>query len=164
MPKKKAVVEISIREYARRKKVTHTAVRAWVESGLPLTSAGKVEPKTADAWLLKYRASAGNLVPADGISLAEATRRKEIALMRLREVEAAKADGQAVSITDATRALGDAISTARSRLLSIPPAVAPELALTSDPAECQRIVHDAIHEALRDLARGAVQPATTSAE
>jgi len=89
------------------------------------------------------------------VSASEARRRKEVALARIREIEAAKAEGRFVDIADVEQVFGQHIATARSRLLGIPTSAAPELALEMNPAKVEAILKRHIYEALTELASGA---------
>lgn len=89
---------------------------------------------------------------AEGISLAEARRRKENALAELREVELAEKKGGLVPARDVEIRWAGIITAARTRLLELPTRVkqaVPELT----PAQVE-LVRAMVHEALTDLAGG----------
>jgi hypothetical protein len=145
---------ISLREFARRQRVSHVAVQGWVSDGLP-TIDGRIDPKAGAAWVRKYRRLAVEAAKHGELTLAEALRRKEVALMGIRELELVEKSGQVVSIEDAVAHFGAAISICRARLLQIPTASAFDLAQESDPKKVEKILQGLVRDALNELALGA---------
>lgn len=144
---------VSVREFARRRNVSHTCVQGWVEAGLP-TIGGKIDPKAGAAWARKYRRLEAQAAERGELTLSEAVRRKEVALMGIREIELAEKAGLVVAIEDASRVFGAAISNARARLLQIPSAAASDLAVEFDPKAVEAILKKLVYDALEELAYG----------
>lgn len=91
------------------------------------------------------------------ISEADAKRRKLAAEAAIAEHELAEKQGKAVSVADFQAATSKIIGAARAKLLGIGSAVGPEVALESDPAQCEAIVQGRINEALEELSEGDIQ-------
>lgn len=83
---------------------------------------------------------------------AEAQARREEALARKAEREEQVELGELLERGPTIAALQRHVATLRSRLTSIPTALAPSLG-ASDEAQCQALLTDAIEEALEDLER-----------
>ena len=83
----------------------------------------------------------------------EVKNRKLTAEAALIEHKLAIEQGAAVSVEDWEQAEAQAVGAARARLLACGPALGRDLAVETDPMECDRMVTAYIHEALRELTR-----------
>lgn len=81
----------------------------------------------------------------------EAKRRKLAAEASLAEHELAMKQGAAVAIADFEAAWAAMIGAARAKMLGLPGALAPELAICADEAECAALIETAVREALLEL-------------
>lgn len=81
----------------------------------------------------------------------EAKRRKLAAEASLAELALALKQGAAIAIEDFEAAWSVMIGAARAKLLSLPGAIGPEVALLTDPAECAGVIGEAVREALLEL-------------
>jgi hypothetical protein len=102
------------------------------------------------AWL-RTRERENALGEIAGIDEGEAKRRKLAAEAAIAEHELAEKQGLSVSITDWQAAMSAVIGAARAKLLPIGAALGPELAIESDPVQCEALVQAAINEALQEL-------------
>jgi hypothetical protein len=74
--------------------------------------------------------------------------------VKLAELELARRLGEVVSIDTVVATVAAHISSARSRLLSLPSKLAPALAIEDRAAECQELLESAICEVLTELGSG----------
>ena len=81
----------------------------------------------------------------------EAKRRKLAAEASLAELALALKQGAAVAISDFEAAWSAMIGAARAKLLGLPAALGPEVALIADPFECAAVIESAVKEALAEL-------------
>lgn len=84
------------------------------------------------------------------ITFAEAQRRKEAALARLREIEVAREEGRVVAVEDAAEGWGRMVSAFRSRMIAIPSKLAPQL-FGMSISEIQDRLKDEIWQGLTEL-------------
>jgi len=136
--------------FARDRSVSKSMVTKWIALGLPVRTDGRIDRTAAIAWLEAHTTRP----ESQPESYAAARARKESALADLREIEAALASGDAVSVRDAFDAVEGLIGTCRARLLALPAALAPELAQVNDAATVERIIRKELYAALTELASG----------
>jgi hypothetical protein len=98
----------------------------------------------------------------EGITHAEALRRKEAALAWLRTLEARKAAGELLERADVDAAVMGAFVRVRARLLAIPASVAP-LLVGADLPKMAALLEEAVHDALNELADTRVEDLTGEA-
>src|SRR4051812_19395025 len=125
---------MNLSEFAASEHVTRAAARRWISKGLPVEADGRIDSAKARPWLAAQIATNGRME-----TLADAVLRKERALATLREIEVATRSGEVVAIADFQAAMSTMIAGCRARLLSIPAALAPSIALESNPA-CESLL------------------------
>lgn len=92
-------------------------------------------------------------LPQERAQLARAQREAQ-------ELKTRKLSGDLVPAADLDRALITLASAVSSRLQSVAPVLAPQLAAAGTPAACEKLVAEAIADALHDLADAGEQAAT----
>ena len=162
-------------EYARLRGLNRSTVSRQIKTGAIPTTRGKIDPKKAD------RARAENLDPTRGRrketpepekpktlitvqaieggtapDLMRARVRKELALARLRELEAAIAEGSLVELKQIESAIESLIVHAREKLLSIPLELGPRLASESRAYMDERALAARLTEMLQAEIRSAL--------
>jgi hypothetical protein len=85
------------------------------------------------------------------ISQTEATRQKEVALARLRQIEVEQLEGSVVDVELMERAWSTAIKTITGSLLALPDRRAPEIAALTDPRQVRDMLLGDIKQILSDL-------------
>ena len=106
--------------------VSLATVNRWLEAGLPARKRGgrwRCDLEVVRAWRAKHERPPAAAAP-EAPGRADAELRKANALADLRELELAKRRGEVLSREELRHALGDALYSLRSRLLSLPPQVA----------------------------------------
>jgi phage terminase Nu1 subunit (DNA packaging protein) len=149
---------ISLREFARRQSVSHTAVADWIKSGMP-TVEGRIDAAAASQWLRVYRARETKPAadePAEPatqelVTQAQAELRRTLALAKLRESELAEREGKLVDVNAVAREWATVCQSIRDTLLALPERIATELAVDAE----QR-------RRARDVAKQVVRQALTS--
>ena len=91
------------------------------------------------------------------VNLEEARRRKLQAEAELTEIESAKAKGEAIALEDVELLMTNIITTAKSKLLSIPTKLSPLLSAETDQKVIKEYLVDNINEALEELAKYDIQ-------
>lgn len=91
------------------------------------------------------------------VDLEEARRRKLQAEAELTEIESAKAKGEAIALDDVEHLMTNIITTAKSKLLSIPTKLSPLLSAETDQKVIKTYLEDNINEALEELAKYDIQ-------
>ena len=153
---------VSLREYARMRGVSHTAVVKAVSSGRISTEPdGSIDPERANAlWEQNSRSRADG--PTQGVSISTAapdykTSRaiREAYAARLAKLEFEEKSGKLVSLDEvkiATFTMGRQV---RDRLLQIPrklaPAVIAEWTANADPRGVEDLIDAAVRDALEAL-------------
>lgn len=174
---KLATSGISIREFARRDGCDDKLVRrALQRSHLKADESGRLDPQlVGTGWRrrnaeriagLPSASSAGGTVsaPADSsadelqldsadllISKAEAERRKEIALAKLREMEVDRERQRVVPVDEVAAMVVAEYAKVRTRLIGLPAKVASRAAVMKSAAEIQAMIADEVTEALKEL-------------
>jgi hypothetical protein len=165
---------LSLRAYARRRDVSHEAVRRAIESGRLERSVVLVkgEPKITDPeladheWEANTRPTSMAAPPAepldardDLIDFAEARRRREVELWRQArlkregdELDLAKRKGELVSVGEARGAVIEKFSVVKTKMLGLPVRVKQRLPHLA--AQDIRMIDDLVREALEALADG----------
>lgn len=77
--------------------------------------------------------------------------RREYYMGKLKELDVSLKRGEYLKENEVNRAMSNALSGFRNRLLAIPHRIAAEVAATSDPKECTRILKKACMEAVKGL-------------
>jgi len=83
-----------------------------------------------------------------------ARRRYSMAVAELKEIQLAEKRGSLVPIEAVQAKWTDECVAMRSRLLAIPSRLAGQLAIVSDAAEIERVIHDEVRGALTELSAG----------
>lgn len=141
--------------------VSVVTIRAWSKEGMPVVAAGsRGRPaiyNTADVIRWSEQRSlarvAGDQSAGDKISEDEGRRRKVVADAFLAELKLATERGALVEIEAVGQEVDSLLSKVRTRLLSIPGALALTLTNEPDPAVIRDRVFDQIAEALHELSR-----------
>jgi hypothetical protein len=135
-----------VSDLARRARCSTTTVSKKLLAG---KSAEQIIAE-AEAWRMQEttRAStdSGNVE-----TFNQAQRRKEVAIADLRELELKQKRGELVQISDVNAFVSGMVVRARDILLRVAPELRDRLAVCSDPIECERMVNDEVHRALREL-------------
>ena len=139
-------------EYARKRGVSRQAISQAIKHGrLTREADGQIDPEKADRELGgASRAAVSAGVPNYGTSRAvrEAYRAKR----ELLDYE--ERAGRLVTIEDVEGILAGLVSTMRTNLLGIGPAIAPVVALETDPRRCQDLIDRRVREVLEEFAGG----------
>jgi len=132
------------------------ALLDWYAARKVAEERGRLEARhAAETERLRQALEAADSDPSPGpISRSEALRRRAVAEMRLKEIELEERDGRLIPIAAMTRIIVTLFHGVKAWLLGIPSKIAVELAAETNPRECHRIVEDALHEAMRQIADG----------
>lgn len=156
MPVKKAAKkaakkgkECSIMEIEAIFGVTALTVRRWIDQGLPAQKSGSVWKINTAEMFAFVRAMDGGKKPDNA---SELDTRLATAKVQRAEIEAAEAAGQLIEIAIVEQAMGEVMSTARTRLLGIAPAVAVECAAAQTSGECREIISAQVMRVCEDIA------------
>lgn len=156
-------------QYAQHRGCSQQAVSKAVRAGRISTVEGKIDAAVADQQWAANRnprhaptvASIDVAARADepalpllamaraeggDTTLAEASRRKEMAAAQIREIELGRLRGEMIPAAEVRQEFGELVSTARTRLLSIPPKIGARFGLAA-----QGLANAEIHAALEDL-------------
>jgi hypothetical protein len=160
---------LSQADFARRHGVSPKTVVAWKHRGYIVAAPdGKRVAVAASEKLLSTRTGRGGRLkgpaivdgapPPEGVldntdqwTLHEATRRERVAAAKLRELELAREAGKVAEIEEVADKVGKRFNIVRSRMLALPPALAPRLAVLNSAEECGRLLDEAIRAALTEL-------------
>ena len=158
---------VSLREYARMRGVSHTAVIKAVSAGRITTEPdGSIDPKTADdLWDKNTRPRGDSGEPATDASRATGTGGapdykisraiREAYAARLAKLDFEEKSGKLVSVDEVKIATFTMARQARDRLLQIPrklaPAVIAEWTANSDPRRVEDLIDAAVRDALEAL-------------
>jgi phage terminase Nu1 subunit (DNA packaging protein) len=123
-------------------------------------------PLRAFGTWLRRRALAEVVQTPEGESLSLDAQRARLARAQadLTELRAAEFARELVRVADVETEWGRMLGALRSRLLSLPTRVAPDVAVESDPAVCATIVQDVVIEALGELSGSGVPHPHEAAE
>lgn len=150
---------ISVREYARRRKVRHAAVQKAIESGRLAKSVNRdakgkvvgVFPEHADVeWEANTDQGRAPTPLASGSGFQKARERREVALADKAEMDLRQKRGELVEASEVKQHLVGAFARCRTKLLGIPARA--RLQLPHLSAADVAIIDGLIREALEDLA------------
>ena len=164
-------MSMSIREYARHRGVSHTAVRKALQAGrIHLEADGKIDPAQADSlWANNTRSSVatsrGRFQQAESLSgqiierhvsssapdYNKARAVKEFYAARLAKLEFEDREGKLVNIDEINVQHFNRARRLRDRLLMIPRRLAARLAAENDTRSVEEALDTAICEALEEL-------------
>lgn len=133
-------------------------ISTWVTKGCPVVERGRRGKEwtfdtAAVADWLEQQTVANLQGDTSGLVMEEAKRRKTAAEAALAELELAKAREQVIEASEVEKAWADLILSFRAKMLSVPPKMAPVVIVAVNVAEVERLLDDAIREALSELAR-----------
>jgi len=155
---------IPVEEVADLLGVTSKTVRNWLnKEDLPSTNDGRrrvLDWPTTLEWYVQRRireggnagSAAAEDLPEGEESFDEALRRKTSAEADLKELKLAELRGQLVPAVDVGRSVGQVAQAIKTKLDSLPSALALRLVGKSDRAEVQQILQDAIYRVELELA------------
>jgi hypothetical protein len=158
-----AVPLVSIRQYAKHRGVSHTAVEKAVKQGRIQLTEGKVDVEVADRdW--RRNSSPVNAPKAvgrtdgtgdgsSGPTYAQSRAVRELYLARLAKIDFQERSAKLVSRDEVTVAAFTKARTVRDNLLNIPDRLAAMLAAETDPNAVHRILTAEIRKALDELSR-----------
>jgi hypothetical protein len=154
---------VSLRQYAKHRGVSHTAVEKAVKQGrIKLTPEGKIDVEAADRDWSRNSSPVNapnrtprNLPSADGPtsgpSYAQSRAVRELYLARLAKIEFEERASKLISRDEVTVAAFTKARTVRDSLLNLPDRLAAMLAAEGDPAQVHQILADEIRKALLEL-------------
>ena len=151
---------VSLRQYAKHRRVSHTAVQKAVKQGRIKLTDGKVDVEAADRdWssnsspMNAPKAQSRTLGdgPASGPTYAQSRAVRELYLARLSKIEFEERAAKLVSRDEVTVAAFTKARTVRDNLLNIPDRLAAMLAAEVDPTQVHKILSDEIRKALNEL-------------
>lgn len=125
----------------------------WINSGCPAEKVGRswsLDAGEVHEWRVK-RERERTITEMGMVDEAQARRRKIAAEAIKAEIEAAKMSGEALSLAEWQASHAAIIGTARAKLLGMGVRLAPELAITADPTECQDLIDSAVRDILDEL-------------
>ena len=179
-PRKKQL--ISLREYARRRGISHVAVQRAVNSGRISTVDGKIDPAEADR---EWRENTDQSKPRNRITgrpshtrppgeppvpmdfgapdeaaggngtatgYAKARAARELYQAQLAKLELDRQRGVLIRADEVRVGAFNMARKARDQLIALPERVAAILAATQDPAEVQRILEEEIERICQEIA------------
>ena len=151
---------LSLRAYARRRGVSHEAVRRALASGrIAARPDGRIDPEMADRqWGANTRPKAGQGATADPpvMSFAEARALREHYRAELARLEYEQRVDGLLDAEEVRAAAFTCARRARDLLLAMPDRVAPVVAGLTDVGECHRVLETEVARALDELSRGSV--------
>lgn len=153
---------VSIRQYAKHRGVSHTAVEKAVKQGRIQLTEGKIDVDAADHdWTRnsspvnapepRIRTRPRIDAPTSGPTYAQSRAVRELYLARLAKIEFEERATKLVSRDEVTVAAFTKARTVRDNLLNIPDRLSAMLAVESDPSRVHQILSDEIRKALIEL-------------
>jgi hypothetical protein len=120
-------------------------------------AAGEAKRVEATAIVAEDEPTVSAELPAelDGLTYAEAQRRKEIELYRRQKLANDEAEAKLLDADEVTTAWHEMISTAKSRMMLIPDELGDRLASESNPIRCREMIREKVFHALEALAEQA---------
>ena len=153
---------LSQRAYAEHRKARGlvganlTAVQSALRSGrISRNPKGKIDAAAADAaWEAHTAEGSGqeNAEASEGTSYRKARALKEAVNYRLALIELRKREGELIPRDLVMRAYGVEVQSARDKFLAMCTRLAPKVAATKSGRKCQKLLEDAVHEILEELA------------
>jgi excisionase family DNA binding protein len=125
----------------------------WINAGCPAEKVGRAYALSAadvHEWRVK-RERERTITEMGMVDESQARRRKMAAEAIKAEIEAARMAGDALGIAEWQAAHAALIGTARGKFLGLGVRLAPELAITNDPTECQDLIDSAVRDILAEL-------------
>jgi hypothetical protein len=186
-----AATTTTLSEFAKLRGVSKPAVTKWKQRGLlVLTPDGRVDVAASQARLaerpdvyrggrpakppsalsskppraedLSHPSQPPPAVDPSSWSTAEAVRRKEGAVARLRQIEADTAAGLVVPIADIAKAVAGEYAVVRAALLGMPSRLAHRLAAAATPEEAGALVDAEVRQVLSALTADGAKDAPTA--
>ena len=152
------MAHLSIRQYAKRRGLSHTAVQKALKQGrIRPTADGRIDVEQADRDWQRHTGPSkppGFSVPDEGLrgpSFAKSRAIRELYMAKLAKLEFEQRSGKLTDRQEVEHAAFNAARTTRDRMLCIPSRVAPILATESDANRIQDILEEEIRWALVDL-------------
>lgn len=154
---------MTMQDFAARRSVSKPAVTKWKKAGLPMHG-GRVRVLAAEKWLKDNnlgqprvakprtaKAAQVDEITPDGETLAQANRRKEIALANLREIDEAERRAELVDVGKMEQAWSGVGQTIRDALLGLPDKMTPTLAALTDKKQIRSYLMESLRQALTAL-------------
>jgi hypothetical protein len=152
-------------EAARRLKVVNSVITSYLKRGMPVNRDGSLNWAKVKNWhsdnivgaqklrgrrpITKARhARNGN----DLASLAETRIERERVRLKKEQLELAQAEGALVNRLGVSARYNARVIQTRNALRRIPAILAQSIAMESDPAQCQKLMAEAVDHALQELA------------
>jgi len=138
--------------------VSLPTVRAWVRRGCPYENKGgrgrewAFDTVSVFEWH-KEQAALNAVGDISSLDIDEARRRKVAAEAALCELDLSKARGDVISLSEVGSVWLDIVSSARSRMLSIPAKMSNVIAPETDPQVIRDLLEAELEEALEELSR-----------
>ena len=146
---------VSLREYARHRGVSHTAVQKAVAAGRISTEAdGTIDPRRADAeWEANTRQQSNDPEPDEaGMTYRKARKMRLLYEAKLLKLELDVKNGILGDEDELCREVFSRARQVRDRLLTIPRRLGPLCAAEKDPEVIRKMLRDAFAEALGTMA------------
>ncbi len=159
---KRRGIEMSVAELAKFLGQQVGVVRRYIKEGMPTIGEGKpgpgkghrVDSAQAIVWLI-FRTLESHMradAEAAGVETEKAARARKLSAQASREeLRLSKEQGDVAPIDAFEKVLGEAITNARARLLSIPTKLAKQLENQAAP-EIETLLRSEVHSALAELA------------
>jgi hypothetical protein len=152
---------VDVTKVASALNLTKQRVQQLVKEGLPREGRGQYDPMKCMLWYVRYlqRALEKKSVPTlDGGFVGE--REERVRLLRadadLREIELAKERGRLMALPDVEKMLTDLMLATKTRIMAIPPRLAPELIGETSRLMIQAKLEKACKESLAYLAKAGI--------
>jgi phage terminase Nu1 subunit (DNA packaging protein) len=151
---------VSLRQYAKHRGVSHTAVEKAVKQGRIKLTEGKLDVEATDRdWSRnsspvnapKARSRTVGDGPTSGPTYAQSRAVRELYLARVSKIEFEERAAKLVSRDEVTVAAFTKARTVRDNLLNIPDRLAAMLAAEVDPTQVHKILSEEIRKALNEL-------------
>jgi phage terminase Nu1 subunit (DNA packaging protein) len=147
--------------------LTPRRVQQLVKEGMPREANGQYDPIKCACFYVRYLQNAIEERSVPSVANESAAERVErMRLLRahaeLKEMELATSRSQLVAVEDVDKMLADFVLTTKSRILAIPPRLAPELVGETSRIMVQAKIQRAIDQTLRVLAQSSRADGTTA--
>ena len=156
-------MQLSIRQYAQHRGVSHAAVQKAIRQGrIQLTSEGKVDMEQADRdWTRNTGPSTPtgrspvepglSTRPSAGPSFAQSRAVRELYMARLAKLEYERQAGKLLQADTVQNALASIMRDTRDHLLALPDRLAEAVAVETNPVEVRNLLSREIRETLQQL-------------
>lgn len=153
---------VGLREFAALIGRSLDYITAATDEGMPVEVRGgkgkqwRIMTAPAIKWLMEREARRVGEKMGDGrgLTIDDHKKRKAAADAAMAELTLAERKGELVDVAEVRRGWEHIAATVKARMLNIPDALAPEIALHTDIAQCQKLLTDRIRSALDELSRG----------